>query len=93
MSREVITSEGCINLLTGITSRHDYTYIQLAKGGNHCAEFGVAYERHVNFILGNTQNNGDQSRVVFIEGHTFIFKQGLPYIESMHRVWRKRCSD
>ena len=30
------------NLLTGITSRHDYTYIfyiQLAKGGNHCADF------------------------------------------------------
>jgi len=24
---------------TAITSRHDYTYIQLAKGGNHCAEF------------------------------------------------------
>jgi len=22
-----------------ITSRHDYTCIQLTKGGNHCAEF------------------------------------------------------
>ena len=22
-------------------SRHDYTYTQLAKGGNHCAEFGL----------------------------------------------------
>jgi len=21
------------------SSRHDYTYIQLAKGGHHCAEF------------------------------------------------------
>jgi len=29
------------NLLTWITSRHDYTYIQLAKGGNHCEEFGL----------------------------------------------------
>jgi len=22
-------------------TRHDYTYTQLAKGGNHCAEFGL----------------------------------------------------
>jgi len=28
------------NLLTAITSHHDF-YIQLTKGGNHCAEFGT----------------------------------------------------
>jgi len=27
------------------SSRQDYTYIQLAKGGNHCAEFGVYHVR------------------------------------------------
>ena len=27
-----------------ITSRHDNTYIKLAKGGNQCAEFGLALE-------------------------------------------------
>jgi len=32
-------------LVTGITSRQDYTYIKLAKGGNHCAEFEVYHVR------------------------------------------------
>ena len=34
------------NFLTGITSRHDYNHIQLAKRGKHCAEFALYLYKH-----------------------------------------------
>ena len=41
-----------VNLLTVITSRHDYTYIQLAKEGNHCTEFDFnAYTNNLPLLI------------------------------------------